>query len=168
MRSRRNPVDLSAQMAVCDANYIRILKLLPDYTLDHHRAFGLPFVGWDQETVELQLQSVILRVTEKFKYTSTVSIRLILTGKVSDFYRPPVMLVRLYHDASTAEVVSYQDERDTRADNKTDEVPRYYPDEKEQLNLFLADWLSLCLECGLGQSILNTGSRTVSGLLPST
>jgi uncharacterized protein len=148
MQARRHPIDLSGRMAVCDANYIRLLKLLPDLTPSARRDFTLPALGAEQSAA----QRVVLEVVETFKYTSTVSIGLHLPGVTSAYYRPPVMLVRLYHDANTAEVTSYQDERHIRVLYQEDELPRYYPDEKEQVNLFLADWLSLCLEAGQGHS----------------
>ena len=59
-----------------------------------------------------------------------------------------------HHDANTAEVICYQDERRIRVLYQEDELPRYYPDEKEQVNLFLAEWLALCLEAGQGHHAL--------------
>lgn len=134
-------------MAVCDANYIRLLKLLPDMHAAGRREFMLPQLGEGA-------QRVVLEVVESFKYTTTVSIVLDVPGLSSAYYRPPVMLVRLYHDATTAEVTSYQDERRIRVMYHEDELPRFYPDEKEQVNLFLAEWLALCLETGQGHPVL--------------
>ncbi|MDY6982606.1 MAG: DUF1249 domain-containing protein [Pseudomonadota bacterium] len=147
LQARRHPIDLSARMAVCDANYIRLLKLLPDMHAAGRREFMLPQLGDGS-------QRVVLEVVESFKYTSTISIVLDVPGLASAYYRPPVMLVRLYHDASTAEVTSYQDERRIRVMYHEDELPRFYPDEKEQVNLFLAEWLALCLETGQGHPVL--------------
>ena len=144
VQSRRHPIDLSARMAVCDGNYIRLLKLLPDLTPLARREFTLPELGGAQR--------VVLEVVETFKYTNTISIVLEVPGLASAYYRPPVMLVRLYHDANTAEVISYQDERRIRVLYQEDELPRFYPDEKEQVNLFLAEWLALCLEAGQGHA----------------
>ena len=149
--ARRHPIDLSARMAVCDGNYIRLLKLLPNVMPAARREFELPAVGAGDHATT---QRVVLEVVETFKYTSTVSLSLDVPGKSSAYYRPPAMLVRLYHDANTAEVISYQDERRIRVLIQEDELPRYYPDEKEQVNLFLADWLTLCLEAGQGHHIL--------------
>jgi hypothetical protein len=167
MHTRRFPIDLSATMAVCDANYIRLLKLFPDFSRESCRAFALPAVGSAIEGDHV----VVLEIIETFKYTSTLSIRLSvpgsLTGSAAQYYRPPVMLVRLYHDASTAEVISYQNQRDTRNLYPDEEVPRYYPDEKEQINLFLAEWLILCLESGLGLAAMLASPRAIAGLIPS-
>lgn len=137
-------------MAVCDANYIRVLKLLPDFAPAARRVFALLAIGVEPERpVAQQMQ---LEVVESFRYTSTVSIRLATAAVHSRHYQPPVMLVRLYHDACTAEVVSYQNQRRIHVVYETTEAPRYHPDEKEQVNLFLAEWLSLCLDAGLWQS----------------
>lgn len=165
MQTRRFPIDLSATMAVCDANYIRILKLFPDFSQEASRVFALPALGEDDplETGHL----VMLEIIETFKYTSTLSIRLSLPQAMGDYYRPPVMLVRLYHDANTAEVVSYQNQRDTRNLYSVDEVPRYYPDEKDQINLFLAEWLTLCLDSGLGMVDMRSAPPAAAGLIPS-
>lgn len=133
-------------MAVCDANYIRLLKLLPDMHAGGRREFMLPQLGEG-------VQRVVIEVVETFKYTSTISI-VLHAGLESAYYRPPAMLVRLYHDANTAEVTSYQDERRIRVMYHEDELPRFYPDEKEQVNLFLAEWLALCLETGQGHHVL--------------
>jgi uncharacterized protein YqiB (DUF1249 family) len=138
-------------MAICDGNYIRLLKLLPDLTPTARREFTLPVLGASDAATA---HRVALEVVETFKYTSTVSISLEAPGPGSAYYRPPAMLVRLYHDANTAEVTSYQDERRIRVLYQEDELPRFYPDEKEQVNLFLAEWLALCLEAGQGHHIL--------------
>src|SRR5690606_2797964 len=110
LQPRRHPIDLSARMAVCDGNYIRLLKLLPDLAPGARREFALPELGEEQSAP----QRVLLVIVETFKYTSTVSIHLEVAGRASAYYQPPAMLVRLYHDASTAEVVSYQEDRRIR------------------------------------------------------
>lgn len=152
-------------MAVCDANYIRLLKLFPDFCQEASRVFALPALG-RRDPLETG-QQVVLEITETFKYTSTLSIRLSLPDAGGNYYRPPTMLVRLYHDASTAEVVSYQNQRDTRNLYPDDEVPRYYPDEKDQINLFLAEWLTLCLDSGLGMIDMRSAAPAGAGLIPS-
>jgi uncharacterized protein len=156
---RRYPIDLGERMAVCDGNYIRILKLLRNLQPYARREFLLPQPGSDGAQ-----QRVVVAVVESFKYTSTVSITIDPAQPVPALYHPPAMFVRLYHDANTAEVVSYQDERDIRVLYDTDELPRYYPDEKEQVNRFLADWLNLCLDAGISRA--SDGSDSLQGLIP--
>jgi uncharacterized protein YqiB (DUF1249 family) len=145
---RRHPIDLSAVMAVCDANYLRILKLLPDLGVDSQRRIGLS----GTETVAAAV--VELRVLENFRYTSTL--RLCLRAPNANesahpYYRPPTMLVRLYHDAATAEVVSYQGRSTAGFSMLLSGSVEFKPDEKEQVNQFLAEWLKLCLDLGLGE-----------------
>jgi uncharacterized protein YqiB (DUF1249 family) len=150
---RRHPIDLSTAMAVCDANYLRILKLLPDLGVDSQRRIGLP--GTDTAAASV----VELRVLENFRYTSTLqlSMRDVQAGATNEnesahpYYRPPVMLVRLYHDAATAEVVSYQDRSTAGFSMLLTDSVEFKPDEKEQVNQFLAEWLKLCLDLGLGE-----------------
>ena len=140
-------------MAVCDANYLRILKLLPDFALNSHRRIGLPMADTAVGVI------VELRVVENFRYTSTlqVSMQNMPPTNPSEnlsthpYYRPPVMGVRLYHDASTAEVIAYQHRTTAGFATLMADSVEFKPDEKEQVNEFLAEWLKLCLELGLGE-----------------
>lgn len=136
-------------MAVCDANYIRILKLLPGFALNAAREVALPSLKGISSATQHCL--VCIQVVEAFRYTSTVSIRVVLHGKVIPYYQPPVMFVRLYHDASTAEVVSYQEQGAFHLRAHPGDGPEFSVDEKQQVNIFLADWLSLCMDHGLGR-----------------
>ena len=130
-------------MAVCDANYIRILKLLPNLQKGVAREVVIPVTGVVEQAV------FIIEVIEKFKYTSTVKISQKPPERKSRFYRPPQMLIRIYHDADTAEVMAYQNHKYFKSIYPFPNKHMYYPDEKEQLNLFLALWLTLCLQRGV-------------------
>lgn len=55
----------------------------------------------------------------------------------------------MYHDASTAEVISYQRHREFKAFYEMPNREMRAPDEKQQLNVFLAEWLKICLDEGL-------------------
>ena len=149
-------------MAVCDANYIRLLKLMPDFSLDASRSFTLPTLG--NSAQENIAQTVDLAVVEAFRYTSTIRISM-GTSAGNSFYHPPSILVRVYHDANTAEVVSFQ-EWNNRVMPLPEDAPQFYPDEKEQVNMFLAEWLTLCIETGLDKTKIKLDARTVPGLLP--
>ena len=153
MPSRRCPLDLSSAMAVCDGNYIRILKLLPGFSLGQRRSFALPALGSDPGA-GLE-HHVLLHVAERFRYTSTVSMQVLLSGPGSAYYQPPLILVRLYHDASTAEVVSYQQQGAFHVRALPGDGPEFSLDEKQQVNALLAEWLTLCLEQGLGRRRLS-------------
>lgn len=174
-RQRRFPIDLSGTMAVCDANYIRILKLLPGFTLHACRTLALPLPGMDTDSrlgcteffARERAALVILDVTDCQRYTSTVSIRLLLQEFASPYYRPPVMQVRLYHDASTAEVVSYQEQGSFHLRSQPGKGPEFTPDEKQQVNIFLAEWLTLCMEHGLGTRRLSAQDPDAEHLVPT-
>lgn len=146
MQNRRHPLDLSTAMAVCDGNYIRILKLLPGFAAHQRRSFTLPALGEHGGPGH----SVVLQVLERFRYTSTVSMCVQLTGPASAYYQPPLILVRLYHDASTAEVVSYQQQGAFHVRPVPGAGPEFTRDEKQQVNALLAEWLTLCLAQGMG------------------
>jgi len=71
----------------------------------------------------------------------------------------------MYHDANTAEVVSYQEQWSQKIKLASDKIQLEQHDEKGQKNLFLAEWLHLCMETGLGQSTIVSNARTGSALL---
>ncbi len=143
---KRPPLDLSARMAVCDANYLRLRKLLPEFHTGLSRTILFPGVSAGGNT-EHKLE---LQVLESFRYTTTVVLALQVEEDAPQWFKTPRLTVRLYHDAETAEVISYQDQRSFKAVYREDEAPRFTWDEKNQINLFLAEWLTLCLEGGLG------------------
>jgi len=166
MKFRPYTINLSEQMAVCDANYIRLLKLLGNSRSLNRRLVTMPQIGIGANREQV---TVSIEVVEEFKYTSTVSVKQLLTkhciGKNSDknssnivsinkdqsaLYKAPEMIIRVYHDAKTAEVMSYQNQKYFKAVYPVPNKFMYQRDEKEQLNLFLAEWLNLCINEGLG------------------
>lgn len=137
--------DLTKQMALCEANYARILKLLPDIDLCDRRDF----------TVDMaQGQSrVSLSVIERFKFTSTLSISQSqlsashLSDKIQDLMSSK-LLVRLYHDANMAEVINPTKKSQFSGKYVYPNKSMHQIDEKIQLNDYLAQWLSHCLTHG--------------------
>ena len=166
MKVRAYTIDLSEQMAVCDANYIRLLKLLGNTRSLNRRVFALPGLTKEQgaKTGKAQI-TVSLEVLEEFKYTSTICIKQEgLSRDISGIngvekiraldvapahYNSPVMIIRVYHDAKTAEVTSFQNHTFFKTVYSVPNPHMYQRDEKEQLNLFLAEWLNLCINEGL-------------------
>ena len=90
--------DLKHDLASCDANYIRFLRLFPSYATEDALSFGLEF---GQATVEIRLQ-----VTERCPYTTFVDIRVENEGAYLSSLLWPSLTVGLYHDLSTAEVLA--------------------------------------------------------------
>ncbi len=147
-------IDLSAQMAVCDANFIRILQLLPSMEFGVRRDISF------NNSLNLNVQTndsltTSIEVIESFKYTSTIRIANLpnqSATKADSYYQAPEMLIRMYHDAKTAEVISYQQARYFKAKYALPNKSMYQADEKEQINFFLSEWLSFCQKEGLCSS----------------
>jgi uncharacterized protein YqiB (DUF1249 family) len=121
-------------LAVCDANYGRLLKLLPDCdTEDLHYKFDV--------SPSLSYQ---IKIVECCRYTTSIEMRQIPDNSPS--YMQPSMLVRLYHDARMAEVLSFQHIGQIKASYRYPNHQMLHRNEKEQMNIFLAEWLCFCLE----------------------
>jgi uncharacterized protein YqiB (DUF1249 family) len=131
--------DLSRQMSMCEANYVRIMKLMPDLDDCDQREFQ---VSWPDHQAFLRLQ-----VDERFKYTSTVLISHSYENS-SPWLESPGMVVRLYHDASMAEVICMQKRKQLSGVYPYPNQKMHQPDEKVQLNEYLGEWLRECLSHG--------------------
>lgn len=136
-------VDLRAQQAECDANYVRLLKLLPKLSEQNCWEYTV-----DGNTNALS-ERVRLSVIEHAPYTSTVEIeQLSCALNWSEQPDRRVLRVRMYHDAQMAEVVAWNTYWNTRARYSYPNQHMHQIDEKAQLNRFLGEWLSHCLSCG--------------------
>jgi len=127
-------------MAECDANYARLLRIFPTLRDQNQQAIALPLASFDAQ--------VTFEVLEKGPYTTLLKIDVVSEQKWLELAAAPAMTVRVYHDAQSAEVVSYQ------AQNRFHGVYDYpntrmrQRDEKVQINRFLSEFLTLCLEHG--------------------
>ncbi|MBL4780761.1 MAG: DUF1249 domain-containing protein [Porticoccaceae bacterium] len=150
----RYRVDLKAFMACCEANYYRLLALFPDLHSVDQRRIGLS-PGGDGE--------VVLTVLERTSYTTLLSIAQGQTDGTPSpdarsertdkpvtvrWLKPPVLTLRLYHDAQIAEVITYDCNRGVRPNNAYPNQNMFQPDEKRQWNHFLEEWLVLCRQHG--------------------
>lgn len=134
--AKRYVPDLQEMAALCEANYLRLLKLLPDD--DDGHAFVLR-AGQHNARVRLV-------VDEDHRYTTMVSVS--QEGLSPQWLQPLSMQVRLYHDARMAEVVGYQNQQRFDGRYPYPNPAMRLPDEKVQLNRFLAEWLDHCLKYG--------------------
>lgn len=135
----RYRVDLAGLQATCEANYARLMRLLPDMrTTQSSRSIGM--TQGDQ-----MLGVLVLDVVLACPYTTTLRIR---QEHSLPWLPVPVMDVQVYHDARMAEVVSAEHARRLRSIYPYPNADMHQPDEKAQLNLFLGEWLSHCLACG--------------------
>lgn len=163
-------VDLRGLHALCEANYIRLIRLFPDYESSNQRRFML------------QAAHVHIEVLERSRYTTLFQLRSFRpSGPASDstgqgpnaepnnhsapsngkeptddngsevhtgWLAPLRLEARAYHDAGMLEVVGFQKAR--RAEGRYDypNPAMHQQDEKNQQNTFLADWLAHCLSHG--------------------
>lgn len=125
-------------MAECDANYLRMMKLFPSLREEEVSVFGV-VIGEHVLRVEL-------KVLERSPYTTLVELEQLPR---TPWNPRPRMVVRLYHDARSAEVVECHGARHFRAVYEYPNQHMHLPDEKAQVNRFLTEFLSLCLRHGV-------------------
>lgn len=139
-RDSRYRLDLSGLHAECEANYARLMDLLPKLSEVDRRDFQLG--GADSEAGV----RVSIEVTERCPYTTMVTVS--QQQAVTPWVEPPRFEVRLYHDANMAEVVQYSGLRKVSARYDYPNEAMHQKDEKHQLNRFLGEWLRHCLAVG--------------------
>jgi uncharacterized protein YqiB (DUF1249 family) len=145
--------DLTKQMALCEANYARLIKLLPDVDDCDQRNFIVDMAQ--------QQSTVSICVLERFKFTTSVAISQssVLTKLDPEIQRmmSPTVQVRLYHDAKMAEVTGSNNHQQLKGKYDYPNESMYQVDEKLQLNEYLGQWLSHCLTHGYqSQEIMRT------------
>ncbi|MFT5690808.1 MAG: hypothetical protein ACI92E_000131 [Oceanicoccus sp.] len=162
MRKKQYSIDLAGLMAECEANYLRIMKLLPDMSQINIREFGVELAG----SAPIQFR---LEIKECCKYTTMVDIsqRPLLSPLNEDdpdpldsaesgspratfdsWIKPPTFSLRIYHDAKMAEVISFDNHEQLQVKYDYPNTQMYQSNEKSQLNMFLGEWLSHCLLYG--------------------
>ncbi len=143
MPNKRYRIDLPAHMAECDANYLRLMKLFPGLREEDVSVFGVA-MGDNVHRVEL-------KVVERSPYTTLVELQQLPRAP---WNVRPRMLVRLYHDARSAEVVECHGARHFRPVYEYPNRHMHQPDEKAQVNRFLTEFLSMCLRHGMAATEL--------------
>jgi uncharacterized protein YqiB (DUF1249 family) len=125
--------DLPALMELYELNYIQLRRLLPDIDALQDRSVSRVDGALD----------LYLTIRERCKYTTTLHLTYRFTDRDGDNEAPDIV-VRMYHDAQVAEVLS----RGPRGTGQSayDRVHRDYSLEtKWQVNRFLHKWLGYCL-----------------------
>ena len=122
--------------------------LMRETQLGYEKSFMMKASGAN-DSVSVSPESnvkITLKVIESFPYTSTIE--LIQHGVCPGWVTPPTMVVRVYHDARSAEVTSYQNQKRIQGKYVYPNPQMRMPDEKAQLNQFLAEWLTHCFNHG--------------------
>ncbi len=126
-------------MAESESNYVRLLKLMPEFDSRDKWLWGV-------RSREGLTGRVSFEVTERFKYTSTVSIN--QQDRPGSWLSKPVLVIRMYHDAEMAEVVDSKSRGQFKGSYAYPNEKMFHSDEKEQLNAYLGEWLSQCIQHG--------------------
>lgn len=135
----RYKVDLPLQMAICEANYVRLNKLLVRMADGECR---LMTSRGHQQSLHL------LKVLERSPYTTTLQLSQEPLNIPSVWLKMPRLTLRMYHDAKVAEVLAWEGHKRLRPRYTYPNQAMYLADEKHQLNRFLWEWLELCLAEG--------------------
>jgi uncharacterized protein len=132
-----NPVNKSFCLEqICESNFQKLLKLIPDLFLFEESAIGLAAHN----------PMLHLKVIERTPYTMTVELSYCFTKKNLEEFLEPAIKIRIYLDAQMAEVIS---------DHVRDSVAQVFKDPglsceimnyKWRLNYFLQKWLDHCLK----------------------
>ncbi|MDA9612038.1 DUF1249 domain-containing protein [OM182 bacterium] len=166
--------ELARNMAACDANYIRLLKLVPQLRGYKNGNFCHPntgvnrslgskgdepekilegtgtrfYTGERKDSAEKVI--VDIKILEAFKYTTTLHVT--QRPEISEWVTTPSIVVRIYHDAKTSEVIAFQGESSIipMSGEYKEKMPLLR--EKNYHNSFLGEWLAHCLKLGRAKS----------------
>ena len=149
--------NLRGYIGQCETNYWQLNRLLPYLHEQDERVFGIELLNKAPVDCELDqfkshVQQIRCQVLERCKYTTTLS--LVQDANIADWFPKPAIIVRMYHDARMAEVLSFERNRYIQAIYTYPNKQMYQPDEKAQNNAFLGEWLSHCLAFGVSMSAI--------------
>lgn len=174
--------------ADCEANYLRLCRLLPDIVelaefarqnTDASTKARLGDIAERRLQIELSTPhpaELVIAVAEQCRYTTTLNVTIQLTSAQSDGVNEAGLddklaqssrvnlQVRLYHDVRLAEVIAFSDQRAALASYEYPNEVMFQPDEKAQQNKFLAEWLSMTLNSGL---IMQTEGQALASVFAS-
>ena len=140
---------LKGLISSCENNYMLLLRLLAN----------IDDVGSERQFFINDHLCYSITIIEKSKYTHVVEFKQLVAESeslASKVHLPkPSMLIRLYHDARLAEVISSQNIRQVKPRYDYPNSDMHLPDEKQQIQHFLGEWLQLCLRDGRANIILS-------------
>ncbi|KZN52581.1 DUF1249 domain-containing protein [Pseudoalteromonas luteoviolacea] len=132
--SRGYVQSLPKYITLCERNYLRALKVLPEETVGSSRQ------------IKIGSMDFFISVDCVAKYTTDIKItqQHSLSSHLGQFE----LAVRLYHDAKVAEVYQHNYHQRVKPSYRYPNPGMHHKDEKYQLNAFLGDWLLACVENG--------------------
>ncbi len=141
-------------MNLCEINYMLLVRLLAsnndeEAVGDERHFFISDFLSYSIKILEITRYTSLISISQSLPYSekNQLSNKDKSSTEFSDILRPK-MTIRLYHDARMAEVISNQDIRQVKPRYDYPNVKMHLPDEKQQINQFLKEWLQLCLKLG--------------------
>lgn len=160
--------DIKAMAANCELNYLRLCQIMPSIRLNGLGG-ALPERNLEDCSTEDQMRCNIdlgadrlarlqLMITERCRFTTMINLHLNIEAMSQACQAACVNLsIRLYHDVNMAEVVACNQQPNRLASYEYPNELMFQPDEKEQQNRFLAEWLSLTLKHGLSEMVFLDG-----------
>ena len=127
--------DLQAYLQVCERNYRLIVKVIANRHEEEDADCVVPVVLHSGETAQWSLS-----LLENTPYTTLI--KLCQEPALLPFVSRYEWLIRLYHDATMAEVVTFQGQRPLKPAETLSNPNCHYKDEKNQANVFLNQWLT--------------------------
>ena len=137
----------SHHLIVCEANFIRLKKLLNNYSSNE-----VFFESINPNQSSLKINFLILSKTKH-----TIILEAKQSGDKEDFHSNFVLRIQISLDAKLAEVLSYQGEKPLPF--FMNQSKRQSFDEKLQQNKFLTEWLESIFVSGI------SGKEQISSLL---
>ena len=129
--------DLPALMELYELNYIQLRRLVPDLDAVQDRSVSKVNGALD----------LYLTVRERTRYTTTLNLSYHFV-EADDSYLAPDVVVRMYHDAQLAEVISHSRRHGPLPAEYDRFRSRYSLETKWHVNRFLHKWLGYCLHQG--------------------
>ena len=135
--------NLASDGAECDANYIRLCRLMPEMAENDKIEYGVASEHHESARISMN-------VVERCRYTTIVAMYFsnVSTLTAGRWVGLCAMQIRVYHDLKTAEVVSCDQVRQLQSRYEYPNAGMQHPDEKSQMNHFLGEILSHCLANG--------------------
>lgn len=135
--------ELREQGAVCESNFTRLRRLLPGFEASELRVFRIA------AGAELKADAELF-VSERFRYTATVEVRL-HQHHLPDPFAHQTFRVRVYLDANTSEVMTLERIGSLKGVYNYPNPDMYHADEKAQLNRWLGEWLEMLARHGISR-----------------
>ena len=141
LRRRAYKFDVFTHIALCEANFVRLSKLLNPHEDRDLRECRLSFAD-DTKDVEF-------RIRRLGRYTTLLDI-----CQESEVGIPTLrMKIHVYHDVKSAEVIGFHNQRRFKVVYDYPNPKMNLPNEKAQVNWFFAEFLEDCLKFGLATEL---------------